>query len=292
MIRRTFLFSLFLLAAITVQSYAVNIYWTGFGADPNWNTGDNWDAYEPPYPGDLAVIDLPDIDGSEPNCTVDATVDVSIGSLWMGFSQRPCYLDMTGGHLTTTNAGEGFRIGIDNGTGILRMSGGEITVNGDMSVGQGANAVGNVEIADGNITVTGTAYLYVGFGGGTGRIDISGGTLSVFYLQMDADGSQVVNLTGDGQLIIRDPRPVDIGYQVLSFYAAPERNWITSYDGAGTLDVAVGPNSETIVTAVPPACWPAPIADLTGDCIVNFDDFAVMAGEWLDCNRTDGSCPE
>lgn len=293
MTKKLFFISL-VLAAIAMQSSAVNVYWTGEGVDPNWMTGDNWDQYEPPYPGDLAVIDLPDVNGSEPNCTIDSVVNESVGGVWVGFSQRPCYLDITGGSMTTTDAGLGFRLGVDNGTGIVRMSGGEITVNGDMAVGQGANGEGTLEITDGSITVAGSSWLYVGHAGSIGRIDLKGGTLSTFSLQMvdENGGSQVVNLSGDAQLIIRDPRPGEIEYQILSFYAAPSRNWITSYDGTGTLDVAVGPNNETIVTAIPPVCWPIPVADLTGDCEVNFEDFAVMAREWLDCNRTDDTCPE
>lgn len=278
-------FSLILIAVITIPSLG-NVYWTGLGGDSFWSNGNNWDVYEPPYTSDLAVIDLADS-----NCLIDETVNTSVAGVWVGFSQRPCYLDITGGNLTATTAGLGLRMGIDNGTGIVRMSGGNVTVNGDMAVGQGANGEGTLEMTDGTLTVSGSAWLYVGYGGSIGKIELQGGTISTFYLSMDADGTQNVNITGDGQLIIRDPRPSEIEYQILSFYAAPERNWITAYDGTGTLDLAVGPNNETIITAVPPVCWPVPRADLTGDCIVNFEDLAVMAEEWLICNKTDGSCP-
>jgi hypothetical protein len=199
-------------------------------------------------------------------------------------------MDMTGGTLTTTVGGLGLRLGVDNGTGTLRMSGGNIAVNGDMAVGQGANGEGTIEITGGTITVTGSSWLYVGYSGGKGKIDLKGGTLSTYSINMDDNGSQNINLSGDAQLIIRDPRPSEIEYQVISFFAP--RGWITSYDGRGTLKVDPGQNQETIVTAVPPVCWPVPKADLTGDCKVNFEDMAVVASEWMTCNLTDGSCWE
>lgn len=290
MTKKLFYTSFIFLALFTLQSFAANYYWTGLGSDSLWTNDDNWDAYSPPSTGDLAVIDKSD-SGTDPNCTFDATMNETIGGCWIGFSHRPCYMDFTGGHMTTTVAGLGLRLGVDNGTGYLRMSGGDITVNGDMAVGQGGNGEGTIEMTGGTITVAGSSWLYVGYAGSKGKIDLKGGTLSTYSVNMVDDsgnGSQNINLSGDGQLIIRDPRPGEIQYQVVSFFAP--RGWITAYDGKGTLDVAVGPSNETIVTGVPPVCWPVPKADLTGDCKVNFDDFAVMAGEWMTCNLTDGSC--
>ncbi|MEN6386702.1 MAG: hypothetical protein ABFD79_16100 [Phycisphaerales bacterium] len=288
MTKKLFYISFLILAVCSLHSYAVNYYWVGLGSDNLWTTGPNWDADQPPYTGDLAVIDKPDAAGTDPNCTYAAGMTETIGGCWVGFSQRPCYMDMSGGSLTTTDGGLGLRLGVDNGTGTLRMSGGDITVNGDMAVGQGANGEGTLEMTGGTITVTGSSWLYVGYSGSKGKIDLKGGTIRSFSMAMDDNGSQNVNLSDDGQLIIRDPRPSEIEYQVISFYAP--RGWITSYDGNGTFDIAVGPNQETIVTAVPPVCWPIPKADLTGDCKVNFEDMAVVASEWLTCNLTDGSC--
>ena len=40
------------------------------------------------------------------------------------------------------------------------------------------------------------------------------------------------------------------------------------------------------------ACWPPLEADLTGDCVVNLADFAVMANEWMQCHLIpESECP-
>jgi hypothetical protein len=40
-----------------------------------------------------------------------------------------------------------------------------------------------------------------------------------------------------------------------------------------------------IFALLPEMCYPVPAADITGDCRVNFMDFAALLSEWLVCHK-------
>ncbi|MCE5184658.1 MAG: hypothetical protein LLF76_00840 [Planctomycetaceae bacterium] len=277
--------SLLALSVILINSFCgitLAVDWTDGGGSHLWSDPNNWSPYMPDE------MEAALINKTEPNqCIINEGTDALAGITQVGWWTEG-HLDVQGGVLNTGQ----IRVGSEGGgVGLMTMSGGNVTMASDSVIGQ-VTATGTLEITGGTMTQTG-GWFYVGYGAGsTGTVSLKGGTLSIFFLQLDNGGTPLVDIEA-GTLIIRDPRPDDISYQIMSYYAAPSRNWVTAYGGRGTLVCTAEPGTNyTIVTAVPPPpCDPIPLYDFNDDCEVNVVDLAMFATEWLVCNRTDGSCP-
>ncbi|GAA5125304.1 autotransporter-associated beta strand repeat-containing protein [Luteolibacter yonseiensis] len=81
-------------------------------------------------------------------------------------------VNMTGGTLAKT--GDGHLIIGDNGTATFGKSAGTITVNNDIWVGQGGSGNGVFNVSGGSIT--NNAWVAIGRDGGTGEVNMTGGT--------------------------------------------------------------------------------------------------------------------
>jgi hypothetical protein len=148
---------------------------------------------------------------------------------------------------------------------------------------------------------------YRGDGGDVGTLNISGGSVTGNAFEMQNDSVSTVNLTG-GVLEVAsidlqeltdlsgfpDPSAVDPntanvmdiaggtlilrGDEMTSVNSHIESGRLIAYGGAGRVVASYDSvEDETTVTA----CSDKTVPDLTGDCAVKLDDFAVVAADWL-----------
>ena len=126
-------------------------------------------------------------------------------------------------------------------------------------------------------------------------VQTDSGIVAGFELPSAGDGSWhrhlMFTLTGPGQFAPRK----GIYLLELEFYSAnPAVNG--SYPIYIVFNVDDEPNHELALEWVRenlagPVCMQKPAGDLNGDCIVDFDDFALFAESWLSCNlRPQSEC--
>ncbi|UCG57701.1 MAG: hypothetical protein JSU70_22905 [Phycisphaerales bacterium] len=172
--------------------------WDGGGGDLLWSNPDNWFPDVLPTSDDAAVIDIPDA-----NCLIDEATSAECGTLYVSRNSAPCYLNMTGGTLTS---GGHIRVGEpSDSNGVFHMSGGSVSTSGNGRLWIGINGNGTVIITGGEMTASdklecgknssGIGYIYVhggtlnvdGYGSddfeigkyGTGIVTITGGVINV-----------------------------------------------------------------------------------------------------------------
>ncbi|MHC4531875.1 MAG: hypothetical protein ACYSXD_09990 [Planctomycetota bacterium] len=209
-----FLISLILLLSFAGRVSAQYIYWDnddGAG-DRLWDTAVNWSTDTVPRliddDDDTAVIDNYDDDSNGP--IIQAGIDANVTWLEMGYeipSPNESVLTMTGGTLTAggwidvggyfggyyrfdMNGGEVTVIGQGEGTwegiwlgfapnsvAVMDMSGGDVNVFGGLWLGWEPNSYADFNMTGG--TYSGD-YIYIGTfenQGGSGRMDLRGGTM-------------------------------------------------------------------------------------------------------------------
>jgi hypothetical protein len=166
-------------------SAATKTWDAGGGANHLWSLPANWDSTVPTK-DDAAVIDNP----PDANCLINATVDACCTTLEVGLNHATCYLNMTGGALTTSgtlSVGRNGAVGAD-ACGVFTMTGGTIkTGTASMWVGYGVGG-----FLSGDRTTYGTFKMTTGCdvnvggkiecgknGTGIGKIYVDGGTLVV-----------------------------------------------------------------------------------------------------------------
>jgi hypothetical protein len=101
----------------------------------------------------------------------------------------------------------------------------------------------------------------------------SAGDYDVWLIKTDVYGNDIWDKTFD----IGD---LDCGYSV-------QQTSDGGYIVAGYTGFYEGVDDDFYLIKVSPDCIDQPSSDLTGDCKVDFRDFAVMAFEWLDCRQVD-----
>jgi hypothetical protein len=78
------------------------------------------------------------------------------------------------------------------------------------------------------------------------------------------------------------------GSATIAFGATPS----TQPAGISIAQNDIGAGSLDYITVTNNTCSDRSVADLTGDCLVTIEDFAVLAADWLDCGmRQISSCP-
>jgi hypothetical protein len=178
--------------------------------DRLWDTASNWDLDRVPAPNERAVIDSYSDDSNgpiiqtginavadyvetgywaSPPAGVESVVTMTGGTLtaggWIdfgGYAPGNYRFDLSGGQVTVTGYGEGTWEGMwfafNNDTnGVLNMSAGDVNVFGGLWLGWWTNSHGIFNMTGG--TYTGD-YIYVGSfssTGGSGRINLHGGTI-------------------------------------------------------------------------------------------------------------------
>lgn len=194
-----YLSSLVLVLVLTGNtSVVLGVSWDAGGDGLLWSDPLNWDGDALPGSGDGAEIDIPDA-----NCIIDENTTAECGTLYVSRNTAPCYLNMTGGTLTS---GGHIRVGEpSDSNGVFHISGGTVNTSNVGRLWIGINGTGTVVITGGEMTVSdkvecgknssGTGYIYVhggtlnvdGYGSddfeigkyGTGIITITGGVINV-----------------------------------------------------------------------------------------------------------------
>lgn len=122
------------------------------------------------------------------NINTTGSVNVSNADFRVG-SNGSGILNMDSGTINRTGSGV-FRVGQGAGvTGLMRISGGTVNNSGEFWIGNDSGSNGTVTLSGGNIEQD--SWLSIGRNGGTGVLNVSGGTLNKI-----ATNSQIV--VGDG----------------------------------------------------------------------------------------------
>jgi len=209
----TYLINFVLVLVLAGNASAATRTWdAGGGANKLWSTPANWSNDTVPTSADAAVIDNP----PDANCLIDATVVAAVcTTLDVGLNNATCYLNMTGGALTTSGTlavGHSGAIGAD-ACGVFTMTGGTIK--------------------------TGTASMYIGYGTGSTGLPATSDTFGTFKMTTGCDvnvGKKIEmgkNDTGVGWLY------VDGGTLTVGYVAGGEDLEIGKY-GEGTLYMTAG----------------------------------------------------
>jgi hypothetical protein len=212
------------------------------------------------------------------------SINQTAGWMYVGFNGGTGHITLSGNSTATFGGFRGWNGGIT-------VNGNTLTINGDTTLGEGvATNAFDMTINGGTVNQSAGA-LFVGYQS-PGGVHLNGGLLSINNLIMDGSAGEYFDIKPDATLKIKDARPTEIAYQINSYAG---NGWLTVNGGqnaVGNLNITTEAGTNyTIVTAIPPVCWPIPKYDFNGDCKVNFADFAMFATEWLVCNKTDGTCP-
>jgi hypothetical protein len=169
---------------------AATLTWDNGGDGPLWNVPENWDPDGVPVAADTVQFYLPDA-----NCVIDSSVTAECTTLYVGTGkEKPCYLDITGGTLTLSG---NLRVGeARDSNGVCIMSDGVVTsTGGRLWVGMNGNGVfimrggvlniyDKVEVGK-NASGVGTIYMEGGVMNLTGNsTDLEIGTYGTGLLQM------------------------------------------------------------------------------------------------------------
>jgi len=191
-----------------------------------WRVAGNWATWNgaqlPPSAADWANLNNGNV-----CCTIDSSTAAVCVKLtlpdWQNYQPNTCYLDMTGG---TLQIGGNFEIGNYNSTvldrGEFNISCGTVTASGDFYVGR--DGIGTVNMSGGTITISGTLYVPKN-SGGTGKLNLDGGTINAGSLSMNAGGQIDIN---NGTLILSGDKRETVNPYVAS-------GWITAYNNTGSV---------------------------------------------------------
>ena len=193
-----YLISIVQVLVLVGNASAAIMQWDGGGDSQLWSDPLNWLADTVPGSGDGVYIDIPDA-----NCLIDSSVNAECATLYVSNDNAPCYLNMTGGTLTsggririgepsdsngffvlsggivnTSNVGRLF-VGY-NGTGTLIITGGEMTVSDKIECGKNGGSTGYIYVHGGTLNVEGYGSDDFEIGKyGTGIVTITGGVIDV-----------------------------------------------------------------------------------------------------------------
>ena len=229
---------LFFIFVVFIGNVLADILWDGGGANTLWSTAENWVGDEAPGIDYAAQIDV-----TGAICLIDSSVTAECKALRVGNDNigGPSYLTMTGGSLTTSSLG-GLLLGqnAEDSEGVFDLSGGTIYAR-HMHVG--GHGTGRLNMSGGTLTITTTAIYIPRFPGGIGHIQLDGGTIETPEMIMIDGGT--IDIIG-GTLIIDG----DVS-SLLSGWIAD--GWLTAYNGSGSVIIDnSGTPEKTIVTGEPP----------------------------------------
>lgn len=175
------LISFALALASTGLVSAATIQWDNGGDGSLWSVPGNWDPDGVPTAADTVQFYLPDA-----NCVIDATVAAECTTLYVGTGKAaPCYLDMTGG---------------------------ELTLSGNIRVGE-ASTSDSVFIMSGGVATSTAGRLWVGMNG-TGAFIMRGGVLNIYdkvEVGKNASGAGAIYMEGGVMNLEGNSTDLEIG---------------------------------------------------------------------------------
>ncbi len=233
--RFLFLTSLiFLSGFVSVCPAATNATWDGGAGTSDWNTATNWNPDTVPGSNSKAVLKFvtgPIVTTSTP--TVSAVSLGGNGGVGILTVQPGAVINCTDTWAMGQSSGEG---------GVLAISGGAITIGSWFYVGNGGT--GTVNMSGGSISVA--ALFSIAFAtGSTGTVNLDGGTITAATFSMaPSSGTARLNITG-GRLIINS----DVTGTIAGYIT---NGWIKGYGSASNVryDYNVTTSGKTTVWAV------------------------------------------
>jgi hypothetical protein len=160
---------------------AATIQWDNGGTSPLWSVPENWEPDGVPAAADTVQFYIPDA-----NCLIDASVAAECTTLYVGTGQvKPCYLDMTGGTLT---------------------------LSGNLRVGEARDSNGVFILSDGVVDST-AGRLWVGMNG-NGTFIMRGGILNIYdkvEVGKNAPGNGIIYMEGGVMNLTGNSTDLEIG---------------------------------------------------------------------------------
>ena len=283
-----------------------NMFWKGDDSyeqskNSRWHDPNNWYnnvSEDKVIPGPNEIVDLHWGQANHPPIIDANNVDVNKAvckCLWMPDWQqelnKPFTLLMVGGELHVYKDFVIGHCGKDNATsppktyvdtGILDLVAGVITVDHNLSVGGRGNDWGTLTGGTGTINMTGGTItcdtLFVPEGnsssGAHGTVNLDGGIIDANMFTMDTNGFVYVT---DGKLIVD-------GNKVSQINAYISSGRINVGDSNYTLQVVYDSDANT-TTLFATGCGSD--ADLYSDCFIDIKDLAIMAANWLAVGSND-----
>jgi len=145
------------------------------GNSHSWNNPQNWGGIIPTLSTDPIIRGQ----GSGHEAVIDSSVSATGCTMWMGYS----------------------------GQADLTISGGTVTVGSDIVLGDSAPGIATMIMTDGSFNHT-SGWLYVGFNGANGTINLHGGTLTTFKVLLSSANAHM-DIT-HGKLIITNPDSIGV----------------------------------------------------------------------------------
>jgi hypothetical protein len=180
-ILRTYLINFVVVLMLTSSASAFDCEWydgTGF-----WDDSYYWYGGVPDITKSAAINDEEDA-----NCLIDSSVTATCSSLDVGYDTGPCCLNMTGGTLTSNGylyVGNEPSPGDADTNGVFIISGGDVNIGGKLLIGEGKSesseepVYGTFIMYGGDVNVNGTKIELGKNLTGKGWIYINGGTLNL-----------------------------------------------------------------------------------------------------------------
>jgi len=234
--------------------YPSNIYlppaqatWNPALAFPNtdglWNVSSNWSGGI--LPGSVTIVYLNVLDAIP--CIVNNAASASVVRIGLN-GPGGTMIITNGGNLVCSHTEEWNSVGMNN-TGLLAVeNGGSASYGNHLWIGFNTGAEGTLTMNGGTVSVTGMFGL--GWNGGTGHANINGGTLNLnqWHSTNSIKGASVLNVAGDGKVVINGDQTTSVGAYVSSgkITANGSSNVYYSYDANA---------NKTTISAVP---LPAP----------------------------------
>jgi hypothetical protein len=187
--KAAFVVSVVLICAVIGS--AVEVEWTGKGADDLWSTPGNWQGGNVPGPTDVIVLSSPPDRG--PVIDSDVTCGEIRGPAWSGDRQSVDVLAganvKIGGWWRYAEKGES--------VGTINVLGGKVTITGVLRCSNGSRAHGIVNVVDGVVKADG---MFLSDTGG-GDLNVSGNSLVEFVNNLTFGGNRgklpmTINMNG------------------------------------------------------------------------------------------------
>lgn len=209
------------------------IQWDNGGTGSDWSTPENWVGDV--LPGATDVAEIGNGNTGFPTATADYTTGATtVNGLSVGVNgSANGTLNVTGGTLTVNNT-NGFNVGSNN------SSNGTVNINGGtLEIQQANNFIGNSSTGSGVVNLnSGTlrnasgswTNFWMGNGGGTAALNISGGNLNNIRMTLNSGGTGTTSISVAGDA-------ASIDFENWTFAGTTNINLTAGSTGISLLDI-------------------------------------------------------
>jgi len=215
-----------LCVVLSLTSMASAASWTGGAGptEPYWDISQNWSSGTVPSATD--GVNINNVIAPDGVTVLSPIIDEFVTNaectaFYLG-SGASGSLEMIGGKLTV---GSWFQIGVNGGTGVFNLSGGEVvSAVQSIHVGQGGSTVGTINMTGGSIAIpAANKDLILGnTGSDTGMMNMDGGTVTVTReVRVGGAGKGHLRMAGgqiDAGTMVQVPNNGDTGFGKLELF--------------------------------------------------------------------------